>query len=149
MAEIKKLNRDELEKMSETERKNYYKKYIDSLLLEEKQIKRELVVKAKAKEIADRKKINHAMFLVAGELFTNLDVAVPFLKDLASKTRFTARHTEDLNLLMEAKGLANVVKFIPCLETKKDKDKAKEEDKEKGNDEKAENVEETPSESKE
>lgn len=57
MAEIKKLNRDELEKMSETERKNYYKKYIDSLLLEEKQIKRELVVKAKAKEIADRKKI--------------------------------------------------------------------------------------------
>lgn len=138
MAEIKKLNRDELEKMSETERKNYYKKYIDSLLLEEKQIKRELVVKAKAKEIADRKKINHAMFLVAGELF-NSEHAVPFLKDLASTTRFTARHTEDLNLLMEAKGLANIIKFIPCLETKKDKDKAKE----------AENVEETPSESKE
>ncbi len=139
MAEFKKLDRDELEKMSETERKNYYKKYIDSLLLEEKQIQRELVVKAKEKEIANRKKINHAMFLVAGELFTNLDVAVPFLKDLASKTRFTARHTEDLNLLMEAKGLANIIKFIPCLETKKDKDKAKEE----------ENVEETPSESKE
>ena len=53
----------------------------------------ELVVKAKEKEIANRKKINHAMFLVTGELFTNLDVAVPFLKDLASKTRFTARHT--------------------------------------------------------
>lgn len=138
MAEIKKLNRDELEKMSETERKNYYKKYIDSLLLEEKQIKRELVVKAKEKEIANRKKINHAMFLVAGELF-NSEHAVPFLKDLASTTRFTARHTEDLNLLMEAKGLANIIKFIPCLETKKDKDKAKE----------AENVEETPSESKE
>ena len=30
MAEIKKLNRDELEKMSETERKNYYKKYTGS-----------------------------------------------------------------------------------------------------------------------
>ena len=138
MAEFKKLDRDELEKMSETERKNYYKKYIDSLLLEEKQIQRELVVKAKEKEIANRKKINHAMFLVAGELF-NSEHAVPFLKDLASTTRFTARHTEDLNLLMEAKGLANIIKFVPCLETKKDKDKAKE----------AENVEETPSESKE
>lgn len=138
MAEIKKLNRDELEKMSETERKNYYKKYIDSLLLEEKQIKRELVVKAKAKEIADRKKINHAMFLVAGELF-NSEYAVPFLKDLASKTRFTSRHTEDLNLLMESKGLANVVKFIPCSEPKKVQEESKEEDK----------VEETPSESEE
>lgn len=148
MAEFKKLDRGELEKMSETERKNYYKKYIDSLLLEEKQIQRELVVKAKEKEIANRKKINHAMFLVAGELF-NSEHAVPFLKDLASTTRFTARHTEDLNLLMEAKGLSNIIKFIPCLETKKDKDKAKEEDKEKDNDEKAENVEETPSESKE
>ena len=138
MAEIKKLNRDELEKMSETERKNYYKKYIDSLLLEEKQIKRELVVKAKAKEIADRKKINHAMFLVAGELF-NSEYAVPFLMDLASKTRFTVRHTEDLNLLMESKGLANVVKFIPCSEPKKVQEESKEEDK----------VEETPSESEE
>lgn len=132
MAEVKKLNRAELEKMSEIERKNYYKRYIDSLRLEEKQIKRELVVKAKQKEIENRKKINHAMFLIAGELF-NSKFAVDFLKDLSSRTRFTSRHTEDLNLLMESKGLSKVIQFIPCTETKKnnDKENSTEETKEK------------------
>lgn len=145
MAKFKNLDRDEIEKMSETDRKNYYKKYIDSLLLEEKQIQRELVVKAKAKEIADRKKINHAMYLVAGELF-NSEFAVPFLKSLSSKTRFMSRHTEDLNLLMESKGLGNVIKFIPCEETKKNKDKDKTKEEEKKEELK---VEETSSKTKE
>lgn len=145
MAKFKNLDRDEIEKMSETDRKNYYKKYIDSLLLEEKQIQRELVVKAKAKEIADRKKINHAMYLVAGELF-NSEFAVPFLKSLSSKTRFTSRHTEDLNLLMESKGLGKVIKFIPCEETKKNKDKDKTKEEEKKEELK---VEETSSKMKE
>ena len=66
----------------------------------------------------NRKKVNHAMYLVAGELF-NSEYALPFLKDLAAKTRFTSRHTEDLNLLMEAKGYGQVVKFIACQDTKK------------------------------
>ena len=130
MAEIKRLSREAIEKLSEADRKKYYKSLIDSLRLEEKKIKRDLVVKAKQKEIADRKKINHAMFLVAGELF-NSEYAVPFLKNLASKTRFTTRHTEDLNLLMESKGLDKVIKFIPCEEPKKNKDNSKEEAKEK------------------
>lgn len=129
MAEVKRLNSTEIEKLSETERKAYYKSLVDALRLEEKKIKRELVV-IKQKEIFDRKRINHAMFLVAGELF-NSKFAVDFLKDLSSRTRFTARHTEDLNLLMESKGLDKVIKFIPCEELKKNKDKdnTKEEEK--------------------
>ncbi len=127
MAEFKKKSRLELEKMTEIERKDYYKKYIDSLRLEEKQLKRQLVVKAKQTEIENRKRVNHAMYLVAGELF-NSEYAVPFLKSLSSKTRFTSRHTEDLNLLMTSKGLDKIIKFTPCEETKKDKDKSESKD---------------------
>ncbi len=145
MPEFKKLNRADLEKMTDVERKDYYKKYIDTLRLEEKQIKREIVVKAKQKEIENRKKVNHAMYLVAGELF-NSEFTVPFLKSLSSKTRFTSRHTEDLNLLMESKGLGKVIKFIPCEETKKNKDKDKTKEEEKKEELK---VEETSSKTKE
>lgn len=86
-----------------------------------KQLK--LKEKAKVKEAEDRKKINHAKYIVAGE-FLNSNYAVDFLKELAAKTRFTKRHTEDLNLLMQSLGYGNAIVFIPAPESKiKDKEK--------------------------
>lgn len=139
MPKFKILSQKELDMLSDEKRKKYLKEYEDYL---KARIAIELREKAEFEKIQkakNKKRINHGMFLVAGSLFNNPEFAVPFLKDLSSKTRFTSRHTEDLNLLMEAKGLANVIKFTPCQEPKKDTDKKKEEDK----------VEETPSEAKE
>ena len=121
MAEIKRLKQKEIEAMSDAERKNYYKTLIDDLKLEQKKINRTLAEKAKQQETENRKRINHAKYLVAGELLSS-DYAVTFLKDLASKTRFTKRHTEDLNLLMESLGYGNVIVFTPAPEEKKEKE---------------------------
>lgn len=115
MAEKKRLKEKDIEAMSETERKNYYKELIDSLRLEEKKINRTLAEKAKQQEIENRKRINHAKFIIAGELL-NSNYAVDFLKDLASKTRYTKRHTEDLNLLMTSLGYADAIVFTEASE---------------------------------
>ncbi len=116
MEEFKIKSRKELAALSQEELKAYYKNYEDYL---KAKMKKELREKAEYEKVQAVKNINHAMYLVAGELF-NSEYALPFLKDLAMRTRFTSRHTEDLNLLMEAKGLAGVVKFIPCSVTKKE-----------------------------
>lgn len=119
MEEFKIKSRKELAALSQEELKAYYKNYEDYLKAKMKKELREKAEYEKVQAVKNRKKINHAMYLVAGELF-NSEYALPFLKDLAMRTRFTSRHTEDLNLLMEAKGLAGVVKFIPCSVTKKE-----------------------------
>lgn len=129
MSKFKILSQKELDMLSGEKRKKYLKEYEDYL---KARIAIELREKAEFEKIQkakNKKRINHGMFLVAGELF-NSKFAVDFLKDLSSRTRFTARHTEDLNLLMESKGLGKVIKFIPCEEPKKDKDKPKEENRE-------------------
>lgn len=120
MAEIKRLKPKEVEALSEIERKNYYKALIDSLKLEEKQINREIAERAKKQEVENRKRINHAKYLVAGELLAS-GYAVTFLKELAAKSRFTKRHTDDLNLLMESLGYSEMIRFIPMKEEEKGK----------------------------
>ena len=122
MEEFKILSQKELKTLSQDELKAYYKKYEDHLKAKMKIELRDKADYEKLQIQKNRKKINHAMYLVAGELF-NSEYALPFLKDLAMKTRFTSRHTEDLNLLMESKGLAGVVKFIPCHGIKEEKKK--------------------------
>ena len=119
MEEFKIKSRKELAVLSQEELKAYYKNYEDYLKAKLKKELREKAEYEKVQAVKNRKKINHAMYLVAGELF-NSEYALPFLKDLAMRTRFTSRHTEDLNLLMEAKGLSGVVKFTPCSVTKKE-----------------------------
>ena len=130
MDEIKILSRKDLKNLSSEEIKKHYKEYQDYL-------KTQLTINLRDKaefEVIDknnkRKKINHALYIVAAELLSNPEFAIPFLKDLSSKTRFTERHTNDLNLLMESKGLDKVIKFTPCQipEKKKTKDNSKSKD---------------------
>lgn len=123
MEQFKILTQKELKALSQEETKAYYKKYEDYLKTKMAIELREEAEYEKVQAEKNRKKVNHAMYLVAGELF-NSEYALPFLKDLAAKTRFTSRHTEDLNLLMEAKGYGQVVKFIACQDTKKKKETA-------------------------
>lgn len=117
--QLKVLKQNEIDALSETERKAYFLAMKDSLELEQKRLQRQAKIKAKQDEVADRKRLNHAKFLIAGELLAS-DQAVPFLKDLAGRTRFTKRHTDDLNLLMESLGFASVIKFIPMVDRKPD-----------------------------
>ena len=122
MEEFKILSQKEIKTLSQEETKIYYKKYQDYLKAALAKDLRDKAEHEKVQKEKDRKKINHAMYLVAGELF-NSEYAMPFLKDLSMKTRFTARHTEDLNLLMKEKGYGEIIKFIPSHETvKKAKD---------------------------
>lgn len=125
MEQFKILTQKELKALSQEETKAYYKKYEDYLKTKMAIELREKAEYEKVQAEKNRKKVNHAMYLVAGELF-NSEYVLPFLKDLAAKTRFTSRHTEDLNLLMEAKGYGQVVKFIACQDTKKKKETAEE-----------------------
>ena len=124
MEEFNVLSLKEIKKLSPEEIKKYYKEREDFLKSQLKINLRDKAEIEKAEKNKNKTKINHAMFLVAGELFKS-EYAVKFLSELASKTRFTARHTDDLNLLMKAKGLDKIIKFSPCLETKKEKDKSK------------------------
>lgn len=154
------LSLKEIKALSPEEIKKYYRQYQDFLNGQLKINLRDKAEIEKAEKNKNKTRLNHAMFLIAGE-FLKSENAVPFLKELALKTRFTARHTDDLNLLMEAKGFDKIIKFTPCLEIKKEKDKSKstaqavEKDSKKDNSESkdtpasiAQNVEKAPAESK-
>ncbi len=118
------LSLKEIKALSSEEIKKYYRQYQDFLNGQLKINLRDKAEIEKAEKNKNKSRLNHAMFLIAGE-FLRSESAVPFLKELASKTRFTARHTEDLNLLMESKGLDKIIKFTPCLEPKKNMDNTK------------------------
>lgn len=127
MEEFTVLSLKEIKKLSPEEIKKYYKEREDFLKSQLKINLRDKAEIEKAEKNKNKTKINHAMFLVAGELFKS-EYAVKFLTELASNTRFTARHTDDLNLLMKSKGLDKIVKFTPCLEPKKAMDNSKSKD---------------------
>lgn len=117
MEGIKLLKPKEIAALSDEERKNYYKAQIDFLKKQEKGINREIAEKKRLIEANNRKRINHAKYLIAGELI-NSKYVISFLKDLSASTRFKKKDAEDLNLLMESLGYSNSIKFLQIPEEK-------------------------------
>ena len=117
MEGIKLLKPKEIAALSDEERKNYYKAQIDFLKKQEKGINREIAEKKRLMEANNRKRINHAKYLIAGELI-NSKYVISFLKDLSASTRFKKKDAEDLNLLMESLGYSSSIKFLQIPEEK-------------------------------
>lgn len=117
MSNLKTLSKKEILTLSEIDRKNYFKQKMDELKKVQKEINRDIAIQEKQNKAEKLKKINHAKFLIAGELLQS-KYAISFLQELAAENRFSKRNTEDLNLLMEDLNYNHTIKFIPQIEKK-------------------------------
>lgn len=110
MEKFKILSQKDRDSLTKDETKEYYKQ-LRAFLKEEEN--KELSVKAereKAQNEKDKKKKNHARFIIIGS-FLKSELAVDYVKSLALSTLYEKRDAEALNLLMEELGWAGAIQF--------------------------------------
>lgn len=117
MEKFKILSQKDRDSLTKDETKEYYKQ-LRAFLKEEEN--KELCVKAereKAQNEKDKKKKNHARFIIIGS-FLKSELAVDYVKSLALSTLYEKRDAEALNLLMEELGWAGAIQFRAMVQPK-------------------------------
>lgn len=118
MEKFKILSQKERDSLTKDETKEYYKQL--RVFLKETETK-ELSIKAereKSQNEKDKKKKNHARFIIIGS-FLKSDLAVNYVKSLASSTLYEKKDAEALNLLMEELGWAGAIQFRAIIQPEK------------------------------
>lgn len=97
---VKKLSKAKILELTEKKRDEYFKALTAELKDEEKSIKKALSRKENAEKKRNRAKVNHAKYVICGELLKS-DMAERFLTKLAREKTFVPRTALGLNILMK------------------------------------------------
>lgn len=100
---ITKLSKTKILALSEDERKKYFDSLLAELRSEEKAIQADINQKANAEKAKNRSKVNHAKYIIAGELLDSPE-GKAFLEKLSKTKKYQARSALGLNLLMAELG---------------------------------------------
>ena len=103
VSKVVKLSKTKILSLSEDERKKYFDSQLEELRKEEKIIKQEINLRQNAEKTKNRSKVNHAKYIIAGELLDSPE-GKAFLEKLSKTKKYQARSALGLNLLMAELG---------------------------------------------